>query len=162
VPEGFEWPWVEGRPARFLLQLRCADLAEYVDHTLLPRDGMLWFFLGGTWRDHRACVIHRRDVGALSTLPPPADHRLATPILPACGVQGELVLTLPEVWTEEWESLWCAADRERASWRLLLQIDSDDDLGLRWGDCGVLYFGMRADDLRAERFERAAVTWQTT
>jgi uncharacterized protein YwqG len=55
---------------------------------------------------------------------------------------------------------WRNAARDTSAWRLLLQIDSDDDLGLRWGECGTLYFGMRADDLRAERFERAVITWQ--
>lgn len=234
VPAGFEWPRIEGRPARFLLQLRCSDLAEHAKQTLLPRDGMLWFFLGGTWHDYRPCVVHRRELGALRTLPMPMEDR-TTRISPACGVRGELVLTLPDVWTKEYESLgirdevdleatlserdrfssweeaweaqqglderiasgrwhqigghaapvqrdvrpefflaerggrwtrnhalWREAEREIDSWRLLLQVDSDDDLDLRWGDCGRLFFGMRADDLRAERFERAAVTWQTT
>jgi hypothetical protein len=235
VPEGFEWPRVEGRPARFLLQLRCADLAAHAEHTLLPRDGMLWFFLGGTWNDYHACVVHRRELGALHTLPMPVEERRAPRFSSACGVRVELVLTLPDVWTREFESLgirdevdpetwlsererfvsweeawaveqgledlsasgrrhqigghaapvqrdvrpefflaeqgqrwtrnealWSEAERESDSWRLLLQVDSDEDLDFRWGDCGVLYFGMRADDLRAERFERAAVTWQTT
>jgi uncharacterized protein YwqG len=56
---------------------------------------------------------------------------------------------------------WTFAASDASAWRLLLQIDSDDDLGLRWGDCGRLYFGMRADDLRAERFERVVITWQS-
>lgn len=40
-----------------------------------------------------------------------------------------------------------------AQWRLLLQIDSDDPLGMMWGDAGRLYFWITEDDLRHKRFE---------
>jgi hypothetical protein len=44
-----------------------------------------------------------------------------------------------------------------ADWRLLLQIDSDEDgPGWMWGDSGRLYFCMHREDLAARRFER---TW---
>lgn len=43
-----------------------------------------------------------------------------------------------------------------ADWRLLLQLDSDDDLGTMWGDVGTLYFWIREQDARAQRFEN---TW---
>ncbi len=43
---------------------------------------------------------------------------------------------------------------ERAlDWRLLLQIDSDDNPGMMWGDVGMIYFWIREDDLRAASFE---------
>lgn len=44
---------------------------------------------------------------------------------------------------------------EADEWRLLFQLDSDDDAGMMWGDCGRLYFWMRGGDLEARRFERA-------
>jgi uncharacterized protein YwqG len=49
-----------------------------------------------------------------------------------------------------------AALREGAKdWRLLLQIDTDEDLGVTWGDGGILYFWIREEDARAGRFDQA-------
>jgi uncharacterized protein DUF1963 len=33
-------------------------------------------------------------------------------------------------------------------WRLLFQMDSDDDVGVMWGDCGLIYYWIRESDLR--------------
>ena len=42
-----------------------------------------------------------------------------------------------------------------AEWRLLLQFDSDDDLNVMWGDCGMIYFWIRESDLQAKRFSKS-------
>ena len=47
-----------------------------------------------------------------------------------------------------------------AEWRLLFQMDSDDDLGVMWGDCGLVYFWIREQDARAGRFDGAWVILQ--
>lgn len=39
-------------------------------------------------------------------------------------------------------------------WRLLLQIDSDENAGMMWGDVGRIYFWIRADDLANKRFDK--------
>ncbi len=49
-----------------------------------------------------------------------------------------------------------------SEWRLLLQLDSDDDLSVMWGDCGRLYFWIREDDAKARRFANAWVILQCT
>jgi hypothetical protein len=41
-------------------------------------------------------------------------------------------------------------------WRLLLQVESDGNAKMMWGDAGRLYFWIREEDLRAARFDR---TW---
>jgi uncharacterized protein YwqG len=43
-------------------------------------------------------------------------------------------------------------------WQLLLQLDSDDDAGFMWGDCGMLYFWLRDQDLANGDFSR---TWMS-
>lgn len=40
----------------------------------------------------------------------------------------------------------------RGEWRLLMQIDSDDDAGMMWGDLGRLYFWIKEKDLEQKRF----------
>ncbi len=40
----------------------------------------------------------------------------------------------------------------RHEWILLLQLDSDDDTGMMWGDVGMLYFWIRKEDLKNKNF----------
>lgn len=47
-----------------------------------------------------------------------------------------------------------------SEWRLLIQLDSDDDLNVMWGDCGSLYFWIRESDAKAQRFENTWVILQ--
>lgn len=47
-----------------------------------------------------------------------------------------------------------------ANWRLLLQFDSDDELGVMWGDCGTLYFWVEEHRSRAGDFSNVWVIQQ--
>ncbi len=49
-----------------------------------------------------------------------------------------------------------AASLEKGApeWRLLLQLDSDDDANMMWGDCGLLYFWIRESDLVRRDFDK--------
>lgn len=45
-------------------------------------------------------------------------------------------------------------------WKLLLQIDSDDEASMMWGDVGMLYFWILEADLRDCKFEHAWLVLQ--
>jgi uncharacterized protein YwqG len=49
-----------------------------------------------------------------------------------------------------------------ADWELLLQIDSDDEAGMMWGDVGKLYYLMNSEDLRNRNFDAAWLILQCT
>lgn len=40
-------------------------------------------------------------------------------------------------------------------WRLLFQMDTDDDLDIMWGDCGMLYFWIKEQDARNNDFDKS-------
>jgi Domain of unknown function (DUF1963) len=49
---------------------------------------------------------------------------------------------------------------QASTWKLLLQVDSDDALDVMWGDGGTIYFMIRHEDLQRLNFDRVVVTFQ--
>jgi uncharacterized protein YwqG len=47
-------------------------------------------------------------------------------------------------------------------WKLLLQVDSDDNAGMVWGDLGRLYYCIKRDALRRRSFDDVWLVLQTT
>lgn len=48
-----------------------------------------------------------------------------------------------------------------ANWRLLFQLDSDENAGMRWGDQGLLFFWIERDALAAHRFDNVWLVLQS-
>lgn len=46
-----------------------------------------------------------------------------------------------------------ALESDAVNWRILLQIDSNEEIGMYWGDLGRIYFWIREDDLRNKEFD---------
>lgn len=49
---------------------------------------------------------------------------------------------------------------EQSRWTLLAQIDSDDRGAMMWGDCGILYWLARKEDMTGSRLPPTSFTWQ--
>lgn len=47
-------------------------------------------------------------------------------------------------------------NKNAARWNLLMQVESNEDLGMMWGDLGRLYLWITDEDLKARRFDK---TW---
>ena len=47
-------------------------------------------------------------------------------------------------------------DKHSHDWHLLLQIDTDERIGMRWGSMGMLYYWINEADLQAANFDK---TW---
>ena len=43
--------------------------------------------------------------------------------------------------------------KDAKDWQLLLQIDTDETIGMRWGDAGMIYYWLRASDLQKCDFD---------
>jgi hypothetical protein len=73
-------------------------------------------------------------------------------------IQGDMQLDIQM----EWHGIKDYADPAVArlahippAWRLLFQVDSDEQTGMRWGDVGRLYYWIRSSDLARARFDEA-------
>lgn len=83
-------------------------------------------------------------------------------------IQGDMQFSC-EMHTQglSWEDIReSEAERQRVQqsalgWRLLLQIDSEEEkTGMMWGDVGRVYFWIKEEDLSAQRFDRVVCEMQ--
>lgn len=82
--------------------------------------------------------------------------------LPPLGaVQGPVELEAAEAAGGAPVSESTTADNDAAlRWNLLLQIDTDDDAEMMWGDCGMLYWMTDAGEAEPIIAEHTSFTWQ--
>lgn len=115
------------------------------------------------WEEYANLVVDFHSVAEerarRSGVPPMPDHRfMGWPDIVQNEMEPECALVTG--------GIYCGSEKGYASeeakrilaepndWRLLLQIDSDEDHGMLWGDAGKLYFWIREQDLAARDFER--------
>ena len=51
--------------------------------------------------------------------------------------------------------------KDANEWQLLLQIDTDEDIGMRWGDAGMIYYWLKASDLQKCDFDDSWLVLQS-
>ena len=97
----------------------------------------------------------------LSTFPNPADHAalhnrlLGYPETIQDDMRLECQLASHGV-TDISDPRSAELSKGAMDWQLLLQIDTDERIGMDWGDAGMIYYWITRSDLQAHRFER---TW---
>ena len=78
-------------------------------------------------------------------------------------VEEEVVQAVGGCWTRTGRfdlGRWEEIKGQVADWRLVLQLDSDDDLGLMWGDVGTIYWAARPSDIAKGTWSAAMFNFQ--
>ena len=182
LPDDLDWPTVEAEddgevfddPLTFVCQIRCEELAELDPEGLLPHEGMLYFFAAldyflGDLDAFTAPGMGEWPSECFKVLYSPVEEGLNTHTLfydeedeiPACPAPERIVFgqkmpdqvghdetrLLGEPFTDE-------AREAMPGYISLLQIDENDDWGLRFFDSGMLNFMIKPADLKARRFDK--------
>ena len=176
LPDDLDWPTVEAEddgevfddPLTFVCQIRCEELAELDPEGLLPHEGMLYFFaaldyfLGdldaftapgmGEWPSECSRVLYSPVCEGLNTYTLMYDEDT-----PAALAPESISFKTPdrESYTGLLGEPYLEETREAMPGLIsLLQIDENDDWGLRFFDSGMLNFLISPEDLAARRFDR--------
>ena len=181
LPEGMAYPMEhyddgEDDPLTLVCQIRCADLTPYDTKNQLPHEGMLYFFADideyveamgevgesefqnslGEWEPEAYRVLYSPTEQGLNT------HTITDPDgepanLPAESLSFEVAddhydsfKLLGKPYYEEIQELY-------PDHLCLLQIDENDEWGLRLYDCGMICFLIRPEDLKALDFSKVKV-----
>jgi uncharacterized protein YwqG len=224
LPPGVSWPLYNGVPQSFVMQLRLEELASYPAASVLPQQGMLWFFYDaaqetygddpaskGGWcvlfRDHglpdlvrtRApdassqkqffapCALRFSEELTMTAQPPlevpdlawsdddqekfdevfeqfntaasdptPPHHRLLGFPDTIQDDMREQCQVVTQGLLDPDDPRYAAVAKGYRNWHLLLQVDSDERIGMKWSSSGMLYYWMTWADLQAHRFD---TTW---
>ncbi len=111
VPSDFRWPQHKGKPLKFLIQLNCAEIAEFRDQTLLPADGILYFFydleaeLHGEEMGRTPLVYYTKEISELQPATVPKTQNETEIILPAFPVDLIPIPTFPDGLSVEFDEL---------------------------------------------------------
>lgn len=167
VEDGDEWD----EPLTFLCQIRCGDLAALDPDNLLPHAGMLYFFAAvdyfmgmdcplftpmGQWPDELVRIMYSPSCDGLEPYEMTWDKTGESVFLPAekldfesCGEFEEGFKLLGRPYLTEINEIY---DDDYVS---VLQLDENDDWGLRFYDCGMLCLLMRRSQLVGRDWESA-------
>jgi hypothetical protein len=103
LPAGTPWPSRGGKPMQLLAQINCAELVPFREHTLLPAEGTLHFFMQDCGEE---CLV-TLTASEVPLLVAAAPAGAGTPgfILPQFPVRFAPIPTLPHPETKEFAAL---------------------------------------------------------
>lgn len=175
MPANVEFPYKDGDPMCFICQINMEELhaqaSDTPDLSLLPRRGMLYFFaqidyfLGwsgeleeviGLWSKDSFRVLYTEDTAELFTHKTYfEDHS------PAAMDAWEMRFESCNDDSDGHKLLGCPFFDEVPSSTSLLQIDEDDDWGLRFFDSGMINFIIDSNSLMHRDFSKTELYFHT-
>ena len=170
MPENMEYPMVEDYPLTFVCQINCEDIAAYDPEGKLPHEGMLYFFaaldgwLGyespvengmGEWPKGHFVVKYAKEINFetfRSCIMVDEDDQ------PVTEPEREIEFSLCEDNDDGIKLLgvpYYEEVRENYPELMnLLQLDEDDELSMRFYDCGMVNLMMKEADLKFMNWKR--------
>lgn len=171
LPDSLDYPEVavndDGEmvydPMTFICQIRLEDIARYDLQNRLPHEGMLYFFasldyfLGnldalatpgmGEWDERYYRVLYSPTCEDLHT------HKIVFDDGTEYGLKAEQITFSECDDKEEGFKLLGSPyldeiEEQYEGWTSLLQLDEEDDWGLRFFDCGMLCFVMKGKEIK--------------
>jgi uncharacterized protein YwqG len=120
MPKGMKWPSLGKIPYAFWLQLRCEDLARYDLERVLPKMGLLSFFLQA-WYAHdsygdEGAVFYFPSTKALVSLEPPDAPEMQGGPQATAAIRASLALSLPPPQSDPARALALNDDELRGYW----------------------------------------------
>lgn len=170
MPEAMEYPMTEDYPLTFVCQINCEDIAKFDPEGKLPHEGMLYFFaaldqwLGyesplengiGEWPKGHFVVKYAKEINFETfrscIMVDEDDNPITEPEreieFSECADDADGIKILGIPFYEEIRT-------EYPDMTNLLQLDEDDDLCMRFYDCGMVNLMMKESDLKFRNWKK--------
>lgn len=170
MPETMEYPMTEDYPLTFVCQINCEDIAKFDPEGKLPHEGMLYFFaaldqwLGyesplengiGEWPKGHFVVKFAKEVNFETfrscIMVDEDDNPITEPereiVFSECADDADGIKLLGIPFYEE-------IRMEYPDMINLLQLDEDDELCMRFYDCGMVNLMMKESDLKFRNWKK--------
>lgn len=170
MPEAMEYPMTEDYPLTFVCQINCEDIAKFDPEGKLPHEGMLYFFaaldqwLGyesplengiGEWPKGHFVVKYAKEINFETfrscIMVDEDDNPITEPEreieFSECADDADGIKLLGVPFYEEIRT-------EYPDMTNMLQLDEDDDLCMRFYDCGMVNLMMKQSDLKFRNWKK--------
>ena len=170
MPEAMEYPMTEDYPLTFVCQINCEDIAKFDPEGKLPHEGMLYFFaaldqwLGyesplengiGEWPKGHFVVKYAKEINFETfrscIMVDEDDNPITEPEreieFSECADDADGIKLLGVPFYEE-------IRMEYPDMINLLQLDEDDELCMRFYDCGMVNLLMKESDLQFKNWKK--------
>ena len=170
MPEAMEYPMTEDYPLTFVCQINCEDIAKFDPEGKLPHEGMLYFFaaldqwLGyesplengiGEWPKGHFVVKYAKEINFETfrscIMVDEDDNPITEPEreieFSECADDADGIKLLGVPFYEE-------IRMEYPDMINLLQLDEDDELCMRFYDCGMVNLIMKESDLKFRNWKK--------